>query len=134
MSYNRVVLLGNLTRDPELRYTPSNTAVAKFSIAVNEKWKDKSGELKEDVLFIECTIFGARAAPFCNFHKKGSPCFIEGKLRLERWEDKNGGGKRQKHSINVLNWEFVGPGEPNENSENAKMQHENMPEESESPF
>ena len=110
-SYNKVILMGNLTRDPELRYTPNNMAICKFGLAVNRRFKDgASGEWKEEPTFVDITIFGARAEPFAKYHTKGKPAFIEGSLRLDTWDDKNGGGKRSKLYVVADNWEFVGPG------------------------
>jgi single-strand DNA-binding protein len=110
-SYNRVILMGNLTRDPELRYTPNQTAICKFGLAVNRRFKDsQSGEWKEEPTFVDVTIFGARAEPFARYHSKGKAAFVEGSLRLDTWEDKNGGGKRSKLYVVADNWEFVGSG------------------------
>jgi len=110
-SYNKVILMGNLTRDPELRYTPNNTAICKIGLAVNRRFKDgQTGEWKEEPTFVDVTIFGARGEAFQRFHTKGKPAFIEGSLRLDTWEDKNGGGKRSKLYVVADNWEFVGAG------------------------
>lgn len=110
-SFNKVILMGNLTRDPELRFTPSNMPICKFGLAVNRRFKDgQSGEWKEEPTFIDVTIFGARAEPFAKYHTKGKPAFIEGTLRMDTWEDKNGGGKRSKLYVVADTWEFVGGG------------------------
>jgi len=109
-NYNKVILMGNLTRDPELRHTTNNTAICKFGLAVNRRFKDQSGEWKEEPTFVDITIFGARGEAFSRYHKKGKPAFIEGSLRLDTWEDKNGGGKRSKLYVVADNWEFVGSG------------------------
>jgi single-strand DNA-binding protein len=110
-SYNKVILMGNLTRDPELRYTSNQTAICKFGLAVNRRFKDaQSGEWKEEPTFIDVTIFGARAEPFARYHTKGKPAFIEGSLRLDTWDDKNGGGKRSKLYVVADTWEVVGAG------------------------
>ena len=110
-NYNKVILMGNLTRDPELRYTNNQTPVCKFGLAVNRRFKDAAtGEWKEEPTFVDVTIFGTRAEPFQRYHTKGKPCFIEGSLRLDTWEDKNGGGKRSKLYVVADNWEFVGGG------------------------
>lgn len=106
-SYNRVLLMGNLTRDPELRYTPSNVAVCKFGLAVNRRYKS-GDDWKEEQTFVDVTIFGSRAEPFAKYHTKGKQAFIEGELRLDTWEDKNGGGKRSKLYVVANTWEFVG--------------------------
>ena len=110
-SYNKVILMGNLTRDPQLTYTSSNMPICKFGLAVNRRFKDsQSGEWKEEPTFVDITIFGARAEPFARYHTKGKPAFIEGTLRLDTWEDKNGGGKRSKLYVVADTWEFVGAG------------------------
>jgi single-strand DNA-binding protein len=110
-SYNKVILMGNLTRDPELRFTQSNMAICKFGLAVNRRFKDgATGEWKEEPTFVDVTIFGARAEPFARYHQKGKMAFIEGSLRLDTWEDKNGGGKRSKLYVVADTWEFVGGG------------------------
>ena len=110
-SYNKVILMGNLTRDPQLTYTPSNMPICKFGLAVNRRFKDsQSGEWKEEPTFVDITIFGARAEPFARYHTKGKPAFIEGTLRLDTWDDKNGGGKRSKLYVVADTWEFVGGG------------------------
>ena len=110
-SYNKVILMGNLTRDPELRYTANNMAICKFGLAVNRRFKDgQTGEWREEPTFVDVTIFGARAEPFARYHTKGKQAFIEGSLRLDTWEDKNGGGKRSKLYVVADTWEFVGGG------------------------
>ena len=112
-SYNKVILMGNLTRDPEVRFTSGANAMAicKFGVAVNRRFKDSaSGEWKEEPTFVDVTIFGARAEAFAKYHGKGKPCFLEGELRLDTWEDKNGGGKRSKLYVVANQWEFVGGG------------------------
>lgn len=110
-SFNKVILMGNLTRDPELRFTGDKMAICKFGVAVNRRFKDgATGEWKEQPTFVDVTIFGARAEPFARYHSKGKPAFIEGTLRLDTWEDKNGGGKRSKLYVVADTWEFVGQG------------------------
>lgn len=110
-SFNKVILMGNLTRDPEVRFTANQMAICKFGMAVNRRFKDgATGEWKEEPTFVDVTIFGARAEPFAKYHSKGKPCFIEGELRLDTWEDKNGGGKRSKLYVVANQWEFVGGG------------------------
>jgi single-strand DNA-binding protein len=103
--------MGNLTRDPQLTYTQSNMPICKFSLAVNRRFKDsQTNEWKEEPTFVDVTIFGQRAEAFQRYHTKGKPAFIEGSLRLDTWEDKNGGGKRSKLYVVADNWEFVGGG------------------------
>ena len=108
-SFNRVILMGNLTRDPELRYTNNQMAICKVGLAVNRRFKDsQSGEWREEPTFVDVTIFGKRAEAFEKYHSKGASAFFEGSLRLDTWEDKNGGGKRSKLYVVAENWEFVG--------------------------
>jgi single-strand DNA-binding protein len=95
-SFNNVVLMGNLCRDPEMRYTQGGTAIASISLAVNRKWKDQAGELKEEVSFIDCTAFGRTAEVAGQYVRKGQPLLVHGRLQQQTWEDKNGGGKRSK--------------------------------------
>jgi single-strand DNA-binding protein len=108
-SYNKVLLMGNLTRDPELRFTQGNMAICKFGLAVNRRFKDQSGEWKEEPTFVDITIFGKRGEAFAKFHSKGKPAFIEGSLRFDTWEDKEG-NKRSKLYVVADTWEFVGGG------------------------
>ena len=105
---NHVILLGNLTADPEIRHTPKGLAVADFTIAHNKRWTDDSGEQKEKVSFIGCVMFGKRAEAFAQYHKKGSKALVEGELAQESWEDKKTGEKRSKTKVHVNSWEFVG--------------------------
>ena len=85
-NFNQVILMGNFTRDPQLSYTPNQTPVVEFGLAVNHKWKGEDGSQKEDVLFIECQCFGKRAEVIDKYFKKGSPIFVQGRLKQERWE------------------------------------------------
>ncbi|MDF1800362.1 MAG: single-stranded DNA-binding protein [Planctomycetota bacterium] len=107
-SYNKVILMGNLTRDPEVRFTNGGMAVVSAGLAVNERFKDGQGEWQERATFVDVTIWGKRGEAFAKFHKKGRPAFVEGRLRLDTWEDKQGGGKRSKLYVVADNWEFVG--------------------------
>lgn len=112
-SYNKVILMGNLTRDPELRYTPGNMAICKAGLAVNRRYKDgQTGEWKEEPTFVDMTIFGKRGEAFERYHKKGQTAFVEGHLRLDTWEDKNSGQKRSKLYVVVDDWQFAGAGAP----------------------
>jgi single-strand DNA-binding protein len=110
-SYNKVILLGNLTRDVEMRALPSGVSVGSFSIAVNERFKDRDGNWQERATFVDCEMFGARAEAMAKYLSKGSPVFVEGRLRLDQWEDRNGGGKRSKLKVVCENFEFVGGGQ-----------------------
>jgi single-strand DNA-binding protein len=105
---NRVILIGNLTRDPALKYLPNQTAVAEFGLAINHKYKTASGEQREDVCFVDCTAFGKPGEIINQYCQKGKQIYIEGRLKYDTWEDKNGGGKRSKHSVIVENFQFLG--------------------------
>jgi single-strand DNA-binding protein len=98
-SYNKVLLMGHMTRDPELRYTPKGKALAQFGMAVNRKWKAESGEQQEEVLFIDCTAWGRTAEVLNQYKKKGDPLMVDGRLKLDQWEDKQTGAKRSKISV-----------------------------------
>ena len=106
-SYNRVILMGNLTRDPEVRFLPSNTPVCEIGLAVNDRYQDKqSGEWVDRPNFIDCTAFGKSAESIGKFFSKGRPILIEGKLRYEQWEDKQSGAKRSKLKVVIDQWNF----------------------------
>ena len=106
-SLNKVFLMGNLTRDPELRYTPGGLAVASFGIAINRAWTAKSGEQKEDVCYVDINIFGRRAEVVGEYFSKGSPIFIEGRLQFNQWETKDG-QKRSTLRVVADNFQFIG--------------------------
>ena len=107
-NFNKVLLMGNLTRDPQLRYLPSQMAVAEFGLAINRKWKGPQGEERVDVVFVDCTAWGKQAETINQYFQKGKAIFIEGRLKLDQWEDKQGGGKRSKLTVVVENFQFVG--------------------------
>jgi single-strand DNA-binding protein len=101
-------LAGNLTRDPILRYLPSQAAVVEFGIATNRKYKTAQGEEREDVCFVDCTAFGKTGEIINQHFTKGKAIFVEGRLTFQSWEDKNGGGKRSKLLVTVDSFQFVG--------------------------
>ncbi len=107
-SYNKVILMGNLTRKPEVRFTQGGTAICKFGLAVNRRFKDQSGEWKEEATFVDITFFGKRGEAFAKYHDKGKTAFIEGSLRLDQWDDKTSGDKRSKLYVVGDDWQFVG--------------------------
>jgi single-strand DNA-binding protein len=109
-SFNKVILMGNLTRDPELRYTPKGTAIARLGIAVNRKWKSETGELKEEVTFVDVDAFGKTAETIGQYLKKGRPIFIEGRLRYDTWEDKQTNQKKSKLGVVLETFQFVDSG------------------------
>jgi len=112
-SYNYVVLVGNVTRNIELSYTTGQTAVASFGIAVNKKYKSKSGEKMESVLFIDCVAFGKTAETLNKYVSKGNPILISGELQLDSWTTQEG-QKRSKHKVLVQNFQFLPTGEKRE--------------------
>jgi len=107
-SFNQVILLGNLTRDPQLKYLPSQTAVVEFGLACNRKFKGQNGEDREEVTFVDCSAFFWRAEVLNQYCTKGKPLFIQGRLKFDSWEDKQGGGKRSKLTVVIENFQFIG--------------------------
>ncbi|HEX8322772.1 MAG TPA: single-stranded DNA-binding protein [Tepidisphaeraceae bacterium] len=105
---NKVMLIGRLTRDPQLKFLPSQMAVCEFSVAVGRKFKTASGEQREETAFIDCALFGKGGEIFNQYMAKGRQVYVEGRLKLDSWEDKNGGGKRSKLSVVVEEFQFLG--------------------------
>ncbi|MBL1216192.1 MAG: single-stranded DNA-binding protein [Planctomycetes bacterium] len=105
-SYNKVLLMGNLTRDPELRYTANNQAVCNVGLAVNRRYQTSDGQQREEVAFIDCEAWGRRAEVINQYLAKGRPVFVEGRLRLDSWEDQQG-QKRSKLKVVIENFEFI---------------------------
>ena len=106
-SYNRVLLMGNLTRNPEIRYTPSGTAVADLGLAVNESFKNKAGETVERTCFVDVVVWGRQAETAAEYLHKGSPAFVEGRLQLDQWETQEG-EKRSKLRVRADRVQFLG--------------------------
>ncbi|HEX6886414.1 MAG TPA: single-stranded DNA-binding protein [Planctomycetota bacterium] len=109
-SFNKIILMGNLTRDCETRFANNGTAIVKFGLAVNRRFQDADGNWKEQPTFVDVTIFGKRGEAFARFHGKGKQALIEGQLRMDTWDDKQTGQKRSKLYVVADSWEFVGPG------------------------
>ena len=107
-SFNKVILVGNLTRDPELRYTPKGTAIAKIGVAVNRVWTNEAGEKKEEVTFVDVDVFGRTAENVGQYMRKGRPILIEGRLRLDQWDDKQTGQKKSKLGVVAETVQFLG--------------------------
>jgi single-strand DNA-binding protein len=107
-SFNRVILIGNLTRDPQLKYLPSQAAVTEWGMAMNHKYKTASGEQREDVCFVDCVCFGKGGEIVNQYCQKGKPLMVEGRLKYDSWEDKQGGGKRHKLVVVVENFQLLG--------------------------
>ena len=106
-SFNKVILAGNLTRDPELRYTPKGTAVAKIGLAVNRTWTGEDGVKKEEVSFIDVEAWGRQGEVIAQYMKKGRPLLIEGRLKLDSWEDKNTKQKVSKLKVVLESFSFI---------------------------
>ena len=108
-SFNKVILMGNLTRDPELRYTPKGTAIAKIGMAVNRIWTNEAGEKKEEVTFVDVDVFGRTAENVGQYMRKGRPILVEGRLKLDQWDDKQTGAKEeQARSVVAETVQFLG--------------------------
>ncbi len=105
-NYNKVLLMGNITRDIELKQTSSNQAVATIGLAVNRRYKTKDGEDREDTTFVDCEAWGRTAEVIHQYFGKGKPIFIEGRLKLDQWEDKEG-KKQSKLRVVIEGFEFV---------------------------
>lgn len=109
-SFNKVFLMGNLTRDVEMRHTPQNTAVGSFGLAVNRKYRTQDGQNHEEVTFVDCEAWGRTAEVMAQYLKKGRPAFIEGRLKLDQWQDQQG-NKRSRLKVVVENFQFVDSGQ-----------------------
>jgi single-strand DNA-binding protein len=107
-SFNSVTLLGNATRDPQMKYLPSQMAVAEFGLAMNHKFKTKGGEAREDVCFVDVATFGRTAEIVNQYVRKGKPVLISGRLKYDTWDDAKGGGKRSKLSVVADNVQLLG--------------------------
>ncbi|MDX1681736.1 MAG: single-stranded DNA-binding protein [Phycisphaeraceae bacterium] len=103
---NKVMLMGNLTRDPELRHLPSNTPVVNIGVAINRTWRNQDGEQQEETTFVDCECFGRRAEVINQYLRKGRPVYLEGRLKLDQWQDRDG-NNRSKLKVIVENFEFI---------------------------
>lgn len=126
-SLNKVMLIGNLTRDPEVRYTPSGRAVAEMGLAVNDNYKDREGNLVERTCFVDIEVWGRQAENCAEYLSRGAPCFVEGSLKLEQWETKQG-EKRSKLRVRAVRVQFLGGrrtehGAPDEHAEGSVDHH-----------
>lgn len=113
MSFNKITVVGNLGREPELRYTPQGSAVCNFSIATNEKKRDKSGEFQDVTTWFRVTLWGKQAENASKYLTKGSPVYIEGRLRVEEWTDRDG-NNRYTLEVQGTDMQFLGGGARNE--------------------
>ena len=105
---NKVQLMGNLTRDPELKHTPRGTAICDLGLAINRTWKDDSGEKQEETTFVDVTFWGKSGEIIEKYVKKGQPIYIEGRLQLDTWEDKQTGQNRSKLKVTGESFQFLG--------------------------
>jgi len=106
-NYNKVLLLGNLTRDPQLSYTPNQTPVVDFGLAVNRRWTGQDGSQREETCFIDCRAFGRSAENINKYCAKGRPLLVEGRLTYDTWTGQDG-SKRSKHRVTVQSFQFIG--------------------------
>jgi len=129
-SYNKVILMGNLTRDPQLSYTPNQTAVVDFGLATNRRWTAQDGSQREETCFVDCRAFGRQAENMNKYLSKGRLVFIEGRLTLDTWTSQDG-TKRSKHRVTVENCQFMpgaGPSEGNQKpAENTQNDYDAAP-------
>lgn len=107
-SLNKVMLMGNLTRDPELRVTPKGTPICQFSLAINRQFKMESGESREEVIYVDVEAWGKQGETIAKYMTKGRPLYVEGRLRLDQWEDKNTKEKKSRMKVVLEQFQFLG--------------------------
>ena len=138
-NYNKVLLMGNLTRDPQMSYLPSQTAVVEFGLAVNRRWTGKDGEKKEDTCFVDCRAFGKQAETINKYLNKGRMVFLEGRLTFDSWTAQDG-TKRSRHRVTVESFQFLpgagasGGGQRNAQNVNANSDINNPATDDDIPF
>lgn len=108
-NFNKVMLMGNLTRDPQLSYTPNQAAVVEFGLAINRRWTGQDGTQRDETCFVDCQMFGKRAEVVNKYCKKGNPLFVEGRLTFSSWEAQDG-TKRSRLRVTVEDFQFIGGG------------------------
>jgi len=121
-SFNRVTIMGNITRDPEIRTTPGGAVVTEISLAINDAWTDKQGQKQERVTFVEITFWGKAAETLCRWKKKGDPLLVEGRLQQDQWTDKQSGEKRSKLKVVGSSFVFLGRSGDGQGSSQAGKQ------------
>ncbi|MHC4456188.1 MAG: single-stranded DNA-binding protein [Planctomycetota bacterium] len=126
-NFNKVLLMGNLTRDPQLSYTPSQTAVVDFGLATNRRWTAQDGERREETCFVDCRAFGRQAENINKYLTKGRAIFVEGRLTFESWTAQDG-TKRSRHRVTVERFQFLPGGRGAETSEVRQEYPEELPE------
>ncbi len=114
-NFNKVILAGNLTRDPQLSYLPSNTPVVEIGLAINRKWRGQDGEMREETCFIDCRAYAKQAETLNQYMSKGRPILVEGRLQFQQWTAKDG-SKRSKHIVVVEQFQFLGSRQADEAS------------------
>ncbi|MCX6968340.1 MAG: single-stranded DNA-binding protein [Verrucomicrobia bacterium] len=124
---NKVMLIGNITRDPEIRYTPKGTALTELTLAVNRRYTADNGEKREEATFIDVTLWGKTAEVAAEYLKKGRPLFVEGRLRMETWDDKTTGQKRSKLTVVGENIEFLNAREGGGGGGGASREYDEEP-------
>ena len=126
MSFNKIIIVGNLGRDPELRYTPQGTPVCSFTLATNERRKDKTGEMQDQTTWFRITLWGRQAETASQYLTKGRPVYIEGRLRVEEWTDRDG---KPRHTLEVhaTEMQFIGSGGGGGGGARAEEPHAERP-------
>lgn len=132
-SLNKVMLMGNLTRDPEVRYTPKGSAVADFAIAVNRTWTSDNGQKNEETTFVDVVLWARLAEIASQYLTKGSPVFVEGRLQLETWEDKQTGQKRSRMRVVGESLQMLGGKKDGEGQARPPQQRQQAPAQSHGP-
>ncbi len=130
-AFNKVILMGNLTRDPELRYTPKGTAVAKLSLALNRKYTDKDGQTVEDTTFVDVDAFGKTAETIGQYMQKGRAILLEGRLKMDEWDDKEG---KRRHKLGVILEKFNFVGGKSDNAAPSKEPNKSPIDDADVPF
>jgi single-strand DNA-binding protein len=123
MSFNKITIVGNLGRDPELRYTPQGSAVCNFSVATNEKKRDKAGEMQDVTTWFRVTLWNKQAENASKYLTKGSPVYVEGRLRIEEWTDRDG-KNRFTLEVNATDMQFISAGRSDDFSSGGGSDHE----------
>ena len=125
MNYNKVILLGNLTRDPKLSYTPSQTAVADFGLAVNRTWT-KDGQKQQETCFVDCVAFGKTGENINKYCQKGNPLLVEGRLTFDNWQAQDG-TKRNKLKVTIESFQFISSGEKKTEPAQQQLNEDDIP-------
>ncbi len=120
-NYNKVILAGNFTRDPELSYLPNQTPVVEFGLAINRRWRSQDGQQKEETCFVDCRCYGRQAEIIKQYMTKGRPMLVEGRLQFATW-DAQDGSRRSKHRVIVENFQFLGGGQGGQGGQGGGQQ------------